>query len=216
MVPLRVPPGRTGRLWLRERLAVASRAADVLEEKRRVLLPMSRRLRDEADESKSRWERACRLAETWRLRAALVGGEGQFHAASAYVHRPAEARVAWRSTMGLAYPGDAECIPAEAVAMAGLGDSVALHFAAETHREALQAAVVHGAAQRAADLVTAELELTTRRLRAIERRWIPRLEDALREVGKHFEEREREEIVRARWAQARLEAVAANRPAVGR
>lgn len=206
MVPLRVPPGRTGRLWLRERLAVASRAADVLEEKRRVLLPMSRRLRDEADESRSRWERACGLAETWHLRAALVGGESQFHAASAYVHRPAEARITWRSTMGLAYPGDAECLLGEPVAMAGLGDSAALHFAAEAHREALQAAVVHGAAQRAADLVMAELELTTRRLRAIERRWIPRLEVALREVGKRFDEREREEIVRARWAQARLEA----------
>ena len=74
------------------------------------------------------------------------------------------------------------------------------------YREAMQAAVVHGAAQRAADLVMGELELTTRRLRAIERRWIPRLETALREVGKRFDEREREEIVRARWAQARLEA----------
>ena len=46
-VPLHVPPGRTGRLWLRERLVVAERAADVLEQKRRVLLTQSVRLRRE-------------------------------------------------------------------------------------------------------------------------------------------------------------------------
>jgi V/A-type H+-transporting ATPase subunit D len=206
MVPLRVPPGRTGRLWLRERVAVANRAADVLEEKRRVLLRASLGLREQADETRRRWEVSCRLAETWHLRAALVGGERQFHAASAYSHRPAEARIAWRVTMGLAYPGGAECLLGDTVDMASLGDTAALHFDAEAHRSALEAAVAYAAAQRAADLISSELELTTHRLRAIERRWIPRLETALREVGKRLDEREREEVVRARWAQARLEA----------
>jgi len=37
-MPLRVPPGRTGRPWLLHRLAVARSGADVLEEKRRTLL----------------------------------------------------------------------------------------------------------------------------------------------------------------------------------
>ncbi len=213
-MPLRVPQGRTGRLWLRERLAVAERAADVLEQKRRVLLEESRRLLDLAEETRGTWEDACRLAETWHLRAALVGGEDQFDAAAAYVGGPAEARIAWRSSMGLSYPGDVECLLPDAVSVAGIADTAALHYAVAAQRAALVAAVAHGAAQRAADLVTNELEATTRRLRAIERRWIPRLETALREVGKRLDEREREDAVRARWAQERLEA-AGRGPSLG-
>lgn len=203
MIPLRVPPGRTGRLWLRERLAVANRAADVLDEKRRVLLETSRRLHAQADETRERWEQACSLAETWHLRTALLGGTRQLAAAAAYVRQPAEARIAWRSTMGLTYPGGAACLLPDTAVVAGLGNTAALYFAVDAHRVALEAAVAHGSAQRAADLVAQELEVTTRRLWAIQRRWIPRLEDALRETGRRLEEREREEIVRSRWAQAR-------------
>ena len=109
--------------------------------------------------------------------------------------------------MGLAYPVDAECLLPDQTRVGGVADTAALHYAVDAHRAALMAAVAHGAAQRAAELVSAELEATTRRLRAIERRWIPRLEAALREVGRRLDEREREDAVRARWAQERLEAV---------
>ena len=206
MVPIRVPPGRTGRLWLRERLAVALRAADVLDEKRWILLEETRRLLSLAAETRGRWEVACRDAETWHLRTALVGGERQLDAASTYVAGPAEARIAWRSTMGLAYPREAACLLAGSVSVVGVGDTAALAFAVDAHRAALAAAVEHGAAQRAADLVAGELDVTTRRLRAIERRWIPRLEDALRDVERRLDERERDNAVRARWALQRLEA----------
>jgi V/A-type H+-transporting ATPase subunit D len=205
-MPLHVPPGRTGRLWLRERLVVAERAADVLEQKRRVLRALSVRLRRQAEETRGTWEDACRLAETWQLRAALVGGEDQVQAASSYLAGPPEARIVWRSTMGLAYPADAECLLPDTASLGGVAETAALRYAADAHRAALLAAVAHGAAQRAADLVTNELDATTRRLRAIERRWIPRLETALREVGRRLDEREREDAVRARWAQQRLEA----------
>ncbi|MGZ8437167.1 MAG: V-type ATP synthase subunit D [Candidatus Limnocylindrales bacterium] len=213
-MPLHVPPGRAGRLWLRERLVVAERAADVLEQKRRVLLAQSVRLRRVADETRGTWDDACRLAETWHLRVALLGGEDQVHAAAAYLAGPAEARIAWRSTMGLAYPADAECLLSDEIRVGGIADTAALQYAIDAHRAALLAAVAHGAAQRAADLVTSELEATTRRLRAIERRWIPRLETALREVRRRLDEREREEAVRARWAHERLEA-AGREPSLG-
>lgn len=205
-MPLHVPPGRTGRLWLRERLVVAERAADVLEQKRRVLLTQSQQLRHLAEETRGTWQDACRLAETWHLRAALLGGEDQFQAASAGLAGPVQARIAWRSTMGLAYPADSACLLPDAISVAGIAGTAALRYAIDAHRAALVAAVAHGAAQRAADLVTNELEATTRRLRAIERRWIPRLETGLHDVERRLDEREREDAVRARWAQDRLEA----------
>lgn len=205
-MPIRVPPGRTGRLWLKERLVVAERAADLLEQKRRTLLQETSRLHELVEDTRGRWEAACREAESWLLRAALVGGERQFEVAAAHVGGPTEARIVWRSTMGLAYPWEAECLPGRLVDLAGFGDTSALGYAAEAHRAALAVAVEHAAAERAFELVTDELEVTTRRLRAIERRWIPRLGDALHEVEQRLEEHEREAVIRAHWARPGAEA----------
>jgi vacuolar-type H+-ATPase subunit D/Vma8 len=51
--------------------------------------------------------------------------------------------------------------------------------------------------------VTIELAETTRRERAIERRWIPEHEAALHRLELALDEREREEVARARWAAGR-------------
>lgn len=204
-MPLYVPPGRAGHLWLRERLAVAEHAADLMEEKRRALLDEVGRLTHLAEATGRRWQSACAEAERWRLRAGLTGGERQFTVAAAFASAPSEARIVWRSTMGLAYPWEAECQLADPVDLTGLADSAALVAAAAAHREALAAGVAYGAAQRALDLVRAELDVTTRRQRAIERRWIPRLEARRHQVELQLEEREREDTVRARWARDRLE-----------
>lgn len=199
-MPIRVPPGRTGRLWLWERLAVADRAADLLAQKRQALLQEISRLKQLATDTRARWEAACRDADRWWLRAALVGGERQAQVAAAHVGAPAEARVVWRSTMGLAYPWEAECLPGRAGDLTGFGDTSAFAYAAEAYRVALVAAVEHAAAARAFDLVVDELEVTTRRLRAIERRWIPRLGVALHAVEQRLEEEEREGAIRTRLA----------------
>jgi V/A-type H+-transporting ATPase subunit D len=200
---LRIPPGRMGRLWLRERLAVAARAADLLEQKRRALRSETERLGQLVEDTRTHWEATCRAAETWLLRAAVVGGERQFEVATAHLKDASEAVIVWHSTMGLAYPWEADCILAEPVDVAGFGETAALPYAIEAHRAALVAAVEHAAAQRAFELVSKELEVTTWRLRAIEKRWIPRLESALREVEQRLEDRDREDVVRARRAAQR-------------
>src|SRR5689334_15085001 len=100
-MPLRIPPGRMGRLWLRERLAVAAHAADVLEQKRRALRTEVERLDEVASGTRARWEAAARHADEALLAAVLAGGERQLVTAAVYVTGVAEARVEWRSTMGL-------------------------------------------------------------------------------------------------------------------
>lgn len=199
-MPLRVPPGRMGRLWLRERLVVANRAAELLEQKRRALFGEAERLGHLADETRSRWVDASREAETWLVRAAMIGGERQFDVAAAHLPGPAEAHVVWRSTMGLTYPWEAECVLGAGVEVSGFGETSALAYAVEADRAALTAAVTHTAAQRAFELVSSELQVTTQRLRAIERRWVPRLEATLHEVQRRLDEREREDAVRAKRA----------------
>ena len=69
----------------------------------------------------------------------------------------------------------------------------ALVPAAEAHRRALEAARGSAPCARATRRVAAELALTARRLRTIERRWLPEHRDALHELELRLDEEEREE-----------------------
>jgi V/A-type H+-transporting ATPase subunit D len=204
-----MPPGRAGRLWLKRRLEIARRGRDVLEQKRRVLFGEERRLRHLVEETGGEWKERCQAAETWLLRAVLLGGERQIPIARAHLDRAAGGRVVWRSAMGLAFPAEVDCELPSPIWFSLLGNTSALEFAASAHRRALTAAVEHAAARRALELISAELDLTVRRLRAVEQRWIPRLESALHDLELALEERERDETVHARWARERRQEEAA-------
>lgn len=80
------------------------------------------------------------------------------------------------------------------------GGSSALAFAVRAHREALEVAVRLAAADRAIALLGAELAATRSRQRAVENRWIPRLEAELDEIRRRLEEQEMEETLRVHWA----------------
>ena len=75
-----------------------------------------------------------------------------------------------------------------------------MSYAAAAHRSALAAAVRHAAAQRAVLLVSAELAATRTRQRAVEKRWVPRLENELLAIRRQLGEQELEEGLRLRWA----------------
>ena len=51
--------------------------------------------------------------------------------------------------------------------------------------------------------MAAELALTARRLRTIERRWLPEHRDALQTLELRLDEDEREELTRVRWTLGR-------------
>jgi len=196
---IRVPAGGSARLWLRERVALARNASDLLEQKRRALRNETDRLGRVAEMTAARWRDACREAERWTLRAELMGGEEQILIVGASIAGTAQANLTWHSVMGLAYPFEASCQWPSGSAAIGLGTSAALAEAVTAARGALAAAVEAAAAQCALQLTVAELEVTARRRRALERRWIPRLEAALAQVEFVLDEHEREEIARLRW-----------------
>jgi V/A-type H+/Na+-transporting ATPase subunit D len=72
--------------------------------------------------------------------------------------------------------------------------------ARQAHAAALEAAVRHAAAAEALRVIEAETLATRYRLRAIEDRWIPRLEQALTEVTLALEEQELADAARLRLA----------------
>lgn len=196
---MRTPPGRAGRLWIAERLAVARRGEDVLEQKARKLQDEERRLRRLVADTSAHWEEAARVAHAWHLRAGLLGGERQHALAAATAPAPAEVTVRWRAAMGVAYPAEASCRTPDPRRVAGVGRTAAFIFAAEAHAAALEAAVDHAAATRALEVVANELETTRRRARAVRDRWIPLLTARAHELELDLAEAEREEIARASW-----------------
>ena len=190
-----VPPGRAGRVWLRRRLTAARRGRDQLDRKLRILLSERRRLRVLLDGQRHDWSDAWRQAQTWLLRAALLGGEDSIRVAGAR-ERPS-ASIQWETVMGVLYPvsisvqrggdepdrvwGNAALAPAQ----------LALWRAVETGG---RVAVTEEAIRR----LEAEISLTRRRLRALDQRWLPRLGDALHDLELTLEQAEQEEGIRVR------------------
>ncbi|HTS72322.1 MAG TPA: V-type ATP synthase subunit D [Gaiellaceae bacterium] len=198
-MPLRLPTGRAGRPWLVRRLATARRGAEVLDQKRQALLRLERRLAELLSEAEADWLEAAREAETWLARAAVIGGERALELAAFYSREPARIEIAWRRTLGLAYPAEAAVTHAPAPDLSALGGSSALVYAGAAHRSALAAAAAFATTRLAHERAAAELKATTRRLRAVERRWIPRHEEALAALELALDEGEREEAARIRW-----------------
>ena len=202
-MPLRVPPGRTGRRWLLHRLEVARAGADVLEEKRRVLLRRRRQLEREVEQARADWERLARTAAELGRRALVLSGARRLRLAAFYGGGRTDARVRWRNLLGVVVPEDVELTFGDPVELAPFGASLPLTLAAGAHRQALAAAARYARAAEAHRRVDDELSNTSRRLRALEQRWIPRHEEALARLELALDEAEREDAGRVRWLEER-------------
>jgi V/A-type H+-transporting ATPase subunit D len=194
---IRVPPGRAGRLWLEQRLGVAQHAGELLKNKAAILDREEHRVAQRAADETGEWQRLCREAETWTLRAAVLSGRRALRIAS--IGTTAQAGVVMGLTIGVEHPVSA-VVRMEQQQAPPVAGSAAVMQATEAARVAVEAALsaaVDAAAMRA---LRAELAATRRTLRAVEQRWIPRLSTALVEVRLELEELEHAEAVRHRWA----------------
>jgi V/A-type H+/Na+-transporting ATPase subunit D len=187
--------GRAGRMRVERRLQTARHGAELLDRKQRIMAKELERLQQHAGGIRQEWEDRAREAAVWLERAAALDGRQRIEAASPA--RSAQVEVQWGATMGVDYPQDAVCEPPVAPPAGG---SSALSYAVAAHRSALTAAVRHAAAQRAVLLVSAELAATRTRQRAVEKRWVPRLENELLAIRRQLDEQELEEALRLRWA----------------
>lgn len=191
---LSVPPGRAGRIWLDRRLAVARRAADLLDRKLRLLQAELARRQEEAGLMAAEWDR-CRLdAERWLLRASLLGGQRAIRLGTDGQY--ADIEVSYATTMGVRHPEDARCVIPPPVGW----DGPVLAATRRAHHAALTAAVRYAASATALKLLTAETLATRHRLHALKDRLIPSLEQAMAEVTLAIEEQELADAARLRLA----------------
>ena len=195
-----VPPGRAGQLWLTQRLSSGQRAADLLDRKLKVLRVELERRQEQRERTEARWREAWRTADTWGLRGVMTAGLRELRLATPST--VAHLQISWNTVMGLRYPADASCEPAAVSPADRSPGGAALITATAAYREALRAAAAHSAANAACQVVEAELNQTRRRLRAITKRWLPRLQSSLSRLRQELDETEREENFRRRRAGA--------------
>ncbi|MEV3927169.1 V-type ATP synthase subunit D [Actinomadura coerulea] len=188
------PRGRAGRLWLRQRVAAAESALDLLERKLGILRDEQDGLHRLADGTGEEWERRCREADRLLNRAVLLGGRRVLPLAS--TGEQARLTVEHTTLMGVTYPRRIVLDPPDRPAPSPSG--IALAPARRACRAALEAACAHAAAAAAAAAVDAEAAATRQRVRAIGHRRLPRLRAALDQIEVALEEREREDGARLR------------------
>ncbi len=197
-ITARVPPGRAGRIWLRRRLGTARRGRDQLDRKLRILQPEAQRQRIRAARSHEEWDRACAEVRRWTTRAALVSGQDGFRHASA--RHLADVELSWATSMGVRYPSGASVVTAPEPGVAV--DNAAVVPALGASRTALLAGVRAAAADEAVRRIEAEIDVTRRRLHALDRRWLPWLEDELARLELALDQAEHEDGIRLRRATA--------------
>jgi V/A-type H+-transporting ATPase subunit D len=195
MVEIRnIPPGRAGRLWLDARLRSGRLAADLLQRKVLLLNIEQRRLLRAVAESARRWEEAAAAADRRLSRASFLAAPSDTVLSAPT--DPAVITVSWSNLMGARYPTRAEVRIPEIAAGQRAPGSPALLAATAALAQAVQTAADHAVSVAALQAVTTEAATTRRRLRAITRRWIPRLEQASADLARRLDEAEREESFR--------------------
>lgn len=192
--------GRAGRLTLTARLATARRAVGLLDRKQRALAIECERLELIAARAAEDFEGKARAAALWLRRAGALDGRRTL--LDSMPEATIEVVVEYDVTMGVRHPISAGVTFGPEPSPAG---SSALIHATRAHRTALAAALQVAAARRSVVLVSAELSLTRQQQRALELRWIPKLERQLTVLVQRLDESEREENVRLRWAAGRGE-----------
>lgn len=186
----RPPHGRAGRSWLRHRLEIASRAAELLELELRGLLDEQRRLQQESRELATRWRADVRDADEWMLRTVLTGGERAVRLATPAA--PGDVVLGWDTVMGVRIPASARYRP-PAPAETDVDTVAAVVVAREAYRRALATGVRHAVALAACRAVAREVTTTRHRLRALDERRLPRLRAELHALELDLEELERAE-----------------------
>jgi V/A-type H+-transporting ATPase subunit D len=194
-----IPPGRAGRPWLLERIAIATHGLDLLRRKQQLLSREHRRLAQLSEETLREWTVVSREADGWATRVEVISGTTAARLVGASTQGCAEVTISWRNTMGALHPDEAR-LDFPALDAMSRAVNAAVGPSRDAHERALDVAARQAVVESAVRAVETELASTRRRLRAIERHRLPWLEGELRALILALDEIEREERLVTRWA----------------
>lgn len=192
-------------MWLVRRLQTARRGAELLDRKRQALLREQARIRREAEDARQAWEQAAADAALWSTRAAMLDGAERLHLLARHVESQASLQLSWSNVMGARLPSAQQVLLPDPPPLSALGGSSAAVSLARACAAATRAAVRCAAAGRAEAELSAELQRSSRRLRALQQRLIPQHEQALARLDLALDESQREQAARVRWLTRRRE-----------
>jgi V/A-type H+-transporting ATPase subunit D len=152
-------------------------------------------LRERAATSGQELARTDAAAQTWLRRATILDGADAFAAAAADATRPV-VRTHWTMLLGVRCAQPPEVLGDHDGCRPPPCGGAALAATVSAHRGAVAAAVRHAADVQALTAVDAALATTRQRVRALERRWIPRLEGALAAAEAQLAELEAADAIR--------------------
>jgi V/A-type H+-transporting ATPase subunit D len=182
---------------------IAKRGADLLDRKRQALMRERARVHVEALDANRAWRHAVDDAERWSARSLMLDGAARLELLARHATASASLALSWSNLMGAELPSVHEVSVPEPPPLSALGGSAAAVVAARAWGEATLAATRYAVAAHADAELSAELARATRRLRALEKRWIPEHERLLAQLDLALEENQREQATRVRWLNRR-------------
>jgi vacuolar-type H+-ATPase subunit D/Vma8 len=158
------------------------------------------------DETLHEFSQACAETDLWARRANILSGSAATALVGARLAGRARVEISWRNTMGVLHPDRAIITTPDFSGTERAALNSAMGPSRDAHVRALEAAARHAVAESALRAVQAELAITQRRLRAIERHRLPTLNAELHSLELRLDEVEREERLVTRWSAGRREA----------
>ncbi len=188
-------PSRAARLRLLAQADLARHASELLHNKEEAVRREQVRIAAHTTRTAEAWTQQFQSAAEWILRARLLGASAELAALDP--PKPATVTPQWKTAMGVTYPGNVDCQPADPPP---LTTTAALSPAAASYRSALIAAADHAATSTALARLDHELAQTRQRRRAIEEHLLPDLLTTIHKLDGQLDEQDREEAVRIRLA----------------
>jgi V/A-type H+/Na+-transporting ATPase subunit D len=166
-----------------------------------LLSPTEERCAAQVHEAGASAEQVLAAAEEWALRAALLAGSDALR--PPYGDADARVEVTWSAVMGARFPSGARVELPPTRPGGALPATSAVLCATTAYGQALSAAVDAAVALGAARALEEEVAATRFRLRAVQDRWVPRLEEAAAALDLALAEAEGADAVRLRLAAPR-------------
>ncbi|MEM1513091.1 MAG: V-type ATP synthase subunit D [Candidatus Jordarchaeales archaeon] len=201
-----VHPTRMELLALKRRIVLAEKGHDLLKEKRDALVMHFFDILEDAGRLRRELNNALKEAFEALILAKMVMGPLKVEEAAMGAESLYEVEVSLQNIMGVKVPllnikeGKVKMPPY------GFADTSAiLDEATKKFREALKLAIQLAEVETAVKKLAEEIDKTKRRVNALKYIIIPKLENTIRYISLHLEEREREDLFRLKRVKAILE-----------
>ncbi len=187
-------PTRSELIRLKQRAKLATKGKDILKRKLDALVVELRKMLSEVKEARREFDEAYGRARKSMALALAYDGIVAIKSAAINSGARLELEVEQRNIMGISVPKINYTVSSEGKVL--MGTSLRIIDASRRFQDVLLKAIGLIETEMAVKKLLLEIDATRRRVNALDYKVIPELEDAVRDIGFHLAESEREDFVR--------------------